>query len=310
MTMDGAIMVTGGSGFIGQQVVRTLAEQGRTVVSVYHHKLPDSLDNVYPVCSDISSAELMAAPLRGVETVIHLAWEGGLAGPGTPVSMTPRSPTPLTRNAQTLQNLVTAMERAGTRRLIFLSAMGASKRSTVPYLQEKYFAESLVLNSKIPEKIVLRTNVVFGGQGGNDRFLQSIRRVMKYPVYPVPKKQEGMAPLHVKDLAEILVNSSLIAMADSAAVVEVEGPENYTVHDLFKIVSENYVKKTRFALGGVFGASLLPLLERDRRTGPANPKLAHFLALASAGSDQTKVDNPLTALIPKKIASFKERILD
>lgn len=310
MSMDGATMVTGGSGFIGQQVVRTLAENGQTVVSVYHHKLPDSLDNVYPVCSDISSAELMAAPLRGVETVIHLAWEGGLAGPGGPVSMTPRSPAPLTRNAQTLQNLITAMERAGTRRLVFLSAMGASRHSTVPYLQEKYFGESLVLNSKIPEKVILRTNVVFGGQGGNDRFLQSIRRVMKYPVYPVPRKQDGMAPLHVKDLAAILVNAAQIPMTDSAAVVEVQGAENYKLHDLFKIVSETYVKKTRFALGGALGASLLPLLERDRRAGPQNPKLAHFLALASAGSDQTKVDNPLTAVIPKKLGTFKERILD
>lgn len=310
MTMAGATMVTGGSGFIGKEVVKALAEQGRTVVSVYHHKLPDSLDNVYPVCSDISSAELMAAPLRGVETVIHLAWEGGLAGPGQAVPMEPRSPAPLTRNAQMTQNLITAMERAGTRRLVFLSAMGASRRAPAPYLQEKYFAESLVLNSKIPEKVVLRTNVVFGGQGGNDRFLQSIRRVMKYVVYPVPSKSEGMAPLHVKDLAQILANASTIAMADQAAVVEVQGPETYKLNELFKIVSENYVKKTRFALGGVVGASLLPLLERDRRSGPQNPKLAHFLALDSAATEQTKVENPLTAVIPKQIGTFKERILD
>jgi nucleoside-diphosphate-sugar epimerase len=308
--MDGAIMVTGGSGFIGQQVVRILAERGRTVVSVYHHKLPDSLDNVYPVCSDISSAELMAAPLRGVDTVIHLAWEGGLAGPGAPVKWHPASAEPMTRNAQTLQNLVTAMERAGTRRLIFLSAMGASRRAETPFLQEKYLAESLVLNSKIPEKIVMRTNVVFGGQGGNDRFLQSIRRVMKYPFYPVPKKSDGMAPIHVKDLAEILVNATEAKMSDEASVLEIQGSENYKVQDLFKIVSETYVKKTRFALGGVIGASLLPLLERDRRAGPQNLKLAHFLALASAGSEQTRVANPLTAVIPKKLGTFKERILD
>lgn len=310
MTMDGAIMVTGGSGFIGQQVVKSLAEQGKTVVSIYHHKLPDSLDNVYPVCSDISSAELMAAPLRGVESVIHLAWEGGLAGPGAPVSMTPRSPAPLTRNAQTLQNLITAMERAGTRRIIFLSAMGASRRASAPYLQEKYFGESLVLNSRIPEKIVLRSNVVFGGQGGNDRFLQSIRRVMKFMIYPVPRKQDGMAPVHVKDLADVILNAVKIPMEETASVVEVQGSENYKVSDLFKIVSENYVKKTRFALGGAIGASLLPLLERDRRAGPANPKLCHFLALASAGSEQTRVANPLQAVVPKKIATFKERILD
>ena len=41
----------------------------------------------------MGSAELMAAPLRGVETVVHLAWEGGLAGPTEPINFNPAIPT-------------------------------------------------------------------------------------------------------------------------------------------------------------------------------------------------------------------------
>ena len=60
-----AIMVTGGSGFIGQELVKKLAESKKSVVSIYRHRLPDPSPYVYPVCSNLDSAELLAAPLRG-----------------------------------------------------------------------------------------------------------------------------------------------------------------------------------------------------------------------------------------------------
>lgn len=306
----GAVMVTGGSGFIGQAVVKRLVDQGRTVVSVYHHKLPDSLDNVYPVCSDIGSAELMAAPLRGVDTVIHLAWSGGLAGSPQSMQADASRPETFTGNLQMLRNTLRAMEKAGTRRVVFLSANGASRHSEVPFLREKYAAEALVLNSAVPERVVFRTTVVWGGQGNNDPFLRSIIRVMKYPVYPLPKKPGGMAPLHVRDLADILVSSCSQSMKGSASLLEINGGEAYQLGELFKIVSETYVKRTQFAVGGFLADSLLPLLERDRSSAPVGTKLQHFLAIGGAGNDGTRLANPLVSALPRRLATFKEKIVE
>ena len=70
------------------------------------------------------------------------------------------------------------------------------------------------------------------------------------------------------------------------------------------------VKKTRFALGGVIGESMLPWLERDRRAGPQSPKLQHFLALGASGSEQTRKFNPMSDVVPEKLSTFKEKILD
>lgn len=298
MANEQAILVTGGAGFVGQHVVRQLAERGRTVVALYHHKLPETLESVYPVCSDMSSAELMAAPLRGVETVVHLAWEGGLAGSAAP------------RNETLLKNLLLAMERAGTKRIVFLSANGATRNAAVPFLREKYQCEHLVLNSKVPEKVVLRTTVMWGGQGANDRFLRSIIRVMKYPLYPVPKRAEIVAPAHVRDVADMLVSACSVRLQEPAALLDVSGGESYQVQDLFKIVSDTYVKKTRIALPSFLGEPLLPFLERDRRVDQPLPKLAHFLAIGGKPREETKTANALTAVIPPKLATFKERILD
>jgi NADH dehydrogenase len=308
--LDAAIMVTGGSGFVGQHLVKALAEQGRTVVSVYHHRLPESLESVYPVCSDMSSVELMLAPLRGVETVVHLAWDGGLAGPDH-LPWPPQAGSPPTRNTQMLANLIGAMERAGTKRLVLLSAIGASYQSEAAYLREKYWAELLTLNSRIPEKVVVRASVVWGGHGSDDRFLRSILRVMKFPLYPVPSKKEQMAPVHVKDLAETLARACKLPLPEAAAVVDVDGGEPLKVNELFRIVSDQVVKKTRFPIGGFLGDSLLPLLERDSKVGPKTPKLSHFLALGGRRAAQpiVETEKPLEALLPERPASFKDQAL-
>ena len=304
---EAAVMVTGGSGFVGQQLVRQLADQGRTIVSVYHHRLPESLDNVYPVCSDMSSAELMLAPLRGVETVVHLAWEGGLMGPEI-LAWPPQGGAPPTRNAQVLANLIGAMERAGTRRMVFLSAIGAGYGAQVPFLREKYLAELMLLNSKIPEKIILRSSVVWGGQGGDDRFLRSIMRVMKYTLYPVPTRKDSLSPVHVRDLADTITRACRHDLREPAAVLDVDGGQGYKVDELFRIVSDGYVKKTRFPVGGFLADSLLPLLERDAKNGLKTPKLRHFLALGGQRAASTQVENPLSGVLPENPASFKDHV--
>lgn len=303
--MSNAVMVTGGSGFIGQNLVRHLAaEKKRTVVSLYYRRLPDALDSVYPVCSDMGSPELMLAPLRGVETVFHLAWEGGLAGPSDPLDCeTTLASGKLPRNAQLLQNLIAAMERAGTKRLIFVSALGAAPRSASAFLREKYLSEFLVLNAKIPEKVVVRTAVVWGGQS-EDRFLRSMMRVMKYPFYPLPRKAEGIAPVNVRDLVETLGRALSHPMKEGAALVELDGGERYKVDELFKIVSDRLVKKTRIPIGGFVGESLLPLVERESGAVGAQ-RIQHFLALGGGSNARTQTENPFDVVLPRAPESFK-----
>lgn len=305
---DGAVLVTGGSGFIGQQLVRRLAEQGRTVVALYHHKLPDARDNVYPVCCDMSSAELLAGPLRGVETVVHLAWQGGLAGPAGPVSFGLGNM--LAPNAILLRNLTLAMEKAGTKRLIFLSAIGARHDAEAAFLREKYLAEHLVLNSRIPEKAIIRSSIVWGGQvAGGDRFLKSLVRVMRYPIYPLPKKSGPVAPVHVNDLAETLANVCSYPIQGQAALLDVTGGEPYEVPELFRIVSSQVVRKTRLALGGALGRSLLTFVERDDKTA-VHPKIQQFLAIGGEGEEHVRRSNPLSAVLPQNPVRFREHLAD
>ncbi|MBM4251016.1 MAG: NAD-dependent epimerase/dehydratase family protein [Deltaproteobacteria bacterium] len=305
-----AIMVTGGSGFIGSHLVRKLTEQHRTVVAVYRRKLPESLDRVYPVCTDLSSPELMAAPLRGVGTVVHLAWEGGFASsvpPGTDWRHLEKPEDSV--NLKMLGNLVKAMERAGTQRIVLLSAIGAKSHATSPFLSEKYAAESLVINSRIKERIIIRTAIAWGGQQSNDRFLRSLLRVMRYPIYPVPQRRGNLAPIYVQDLATILASCCKIKLSEPVAVMEVHGKESYQIHEIFRIVAEKLAKGARIPLGGVLGQTLLPLLERERRTNSDTPKIQQVLGIGGFVDSSLAVANPLTSVIPRDLATFRDNLL-
>jgi len=306
-----AVLVTGGAGFIGRQLVSDLAANGQTVVSMYHHKLPEPLANVYPVCSDMGSSDLIAAPLRGVETVVHLAWQGNFVGPSEQVQWNLDSEK-LGPNIASLKNLISAMERVGTKRIVFLSPIGASRKAVAPYLQEKYLAEFFILNSKIPEKIIIRSSLVCGGS--NDRFLRSILRVMQFPaVYPVPMAKKTVRPVHVKDLVSLL---SKVAVTDdfsgAAAILEMVGKEAYTVDELFKLVSARYVKGTKIPLRGPIGDSLLPLFERESKPQTHEPtiKLKHYLTLGNTTDIGIELDNPLSGFFPKDIHSFKDTLAE
>lgn len=312
--VEPAVMVTGAAGYVGRRLVQGLANHSRTVVALYHHRLPESLDHSYPVCSDMSSPELMAAPLRGVETVVHLAWDGGIGGPLAEVGQwTTHDASKATRNAQMLSNLVTAMERAGTRRIVFVSALGASPTSESAFLRDKYLGEFLVLNSKIPEKVILRTSVVWGGQSHDDPFLRTILRVMRYPIYPVPKAQARLAPIYVDDLCSSLVKACEKKLGRPTALAELDGGETYAVDEIFKIVSDNLTKKSKLALGGFLGQTLLPLFEREgapRRGASASttsagagkaPKIGHFLAVTGETHEKSE-------LLPTKRTNFRVRL--
>ncbi len=303
-----ATMVVGGSGFIGRNLVRHFSDQQESVVSIYHRRLPEPLPNVYPVCSDLNSVDLLAAPLRGVDTVYYLAWDHNFLAPQDPLVFKPELES-CSYNLKILRNLLEAMEIASTRRLIFLSAVGTNRKAQSGFLKEKYLAEFAILNSKIPEKVILRSSLVYTDHGENDRFIQSIMNLMKYPLYPVPAHTEPLAPIHVDDLIEILFQLSSCDLQDSASILEVTGQEFLKIEDLFRLVSDKFLKGTRFQLRGSLGNTLVPVFERkSKKKASSALSIRDFLALGSHIDANTTTDNPLRSILPSQYRKLTDTL--
>ena len=304
-----ATMVVGGSGFVGRHLVRYFSDQKESVVSIYHRRLPEPLPNVYPVCSDLQSVDLLAAPLRGVDTVYYLAWDHNFLAPESPLIFQANVET-CSYNLKILRNLLSAMEIAGTRRLIFLSAVGTSRKAQSGFLKEKYLAEFAVLNSKIPEKVVVRSSLVYTENGEHDRFIQSIMNLMKYPLYPVPLHKEPLAPIHVNDLVEILFQLSTCELSEAASLLEVTGQEFLKIEELFRLVSDKFVKGARFQLRGNIGNTLVPVFERrsKKKKESSQPSIRDFLALGNHVDANTSMDNPLSSILPSQFRKLSESL--
>ncbi|MGE0171633.1 MAG: SDR family oxidoreductase [Oligoflexales bacterium] len=299
-----AVLVTGGSGFVGRNLVRKLVSANETIVSMYHHKLPEPMANVYPFCSDMSNSQLLATPLRGVECVVALAWEKNILSTTDQINAAQDRQT---KNILNFKNLIAAMEAAGTTRIVFLSAIGASRTSPNLFLREKYHVEHLILNSSIPQKIIIRSSVVYSDE--QNKFLKAITNVMKFPgLYPVPMVEQALAPIHVADLVETIARLARLDLEQPNVILEVVGKETFRVEELFKIVCDKYSKGNKFQIRGRMGNTLLPLFERPNKHQPAEPRLKDFLSVGSFLNTDVVKNNPVMKHIPERTFSFKDTV--
>jgi NADH dehydrogenase len=263
------------------------------------------MPNVFPVCSDLSSSELLLAPLRGVETVVHLAWEGTYIGPSTVQST--RGESRISHNIRLTQNLVEAAERSGVKRIVFVSAVGASRFASCAFLREKYEAELIVLNAKIPEKLVLRTAIIFGEGGPSDKFTNSIRQLLRAPIlYPIPQHRTEIAPIHVKDMVEALGKLVDIEIRDRANIIELIGGEIIKVEDVFKVAAKRMRTNKKIAVRGFLASQLSRLLERESTKSGKLPSISEMLQSQIPPDEQLRQNNPIARQLPKPIHKISE----
>jgi UDP-glucose 4-epimerase len=141
MPEDGKVLVTGGGGFIGSNLVLRLLREGREVrvldnfATGRRENLTDLADQIELIEGDIQSYERVHNAVRGCEVVFHQA-----ALPSVPRSIQD----PLTSNAANITgtlNILLAARDEGVRRVVYASsssAYGASvelpKREEMPAL--------------------------------------------------------------------------------------------------------------------------------------------------------------------------------
>jgi uncharacterized protein YbjT (DUF2867 family) len=303
-TKQGAILVTGGAGFVGRSLVKLLVAKGKTVVTMYRNRLPEPLANVYPVCTDLQSVDLLKSPLRGVDCVIHLAWDRSF----DEYSHVSRGEEIIPGgNVWHLNHLLKAMKEVGTPRIILVSALGASRQSDSAFLQQKYLAEAAVINAGVPSSLILRPTVVFDGLA--DWFIKTIANITRYPgVYPVPAWSEELAPIHVDDLCYAIWRGVQEPAAASLTLLDLLGEESIGLDEVFRVVAGRYAKGVKFPIKGRLGDSLLPLFERASREQGPLPKLREFLEVSGSRSPGLDRNDSVvgSSLLPKQRRSFRE----
>lgn len=212
------ILVTGGTGFIGQVLIRHLASMGipvRTLLrpSPLSPNLPRGVPVEAVICALKDERGLRAA-MKGVDVVFHFA---GAERKGSQADL-------MGVDIEGTRSIADAAADAGIQRFFYLSHLGADRASAYPVLKSKAIAESFLIQSGVPYTI-FRTAVVYGP---GDQFSTELARLLRIspgffflPAGGTSKIQ----PLWVEDL----VTSLILAMEDSSTRFQtyaIGGPEH------------------------------------------------------------------------------------
>src|SRR3984893_11122088 len=163
----GRILVTGGSGFVGANLVTTLLDRGHQVRSF--DRTPSPLPphpGLEVLQGDICDQEMVAAAVDGIDTVIHTAEVIDLLG-GASVTDEYRQRS-FAVNVDGTKNLVHAAQSAGVKRFVYTASnsvvMGgkpiAGGDETLPYTDR--FNDLYTETKVIAERFVLSQNGIDG----------------------------------------------------------------------------------------------------------------------------------------------------
>ncbi len=226
------ILVTGGTGFIGRNLVKSLVDSGKRVrvllrPSTISPNFPKAI-SVEVAVSSLTDERGLRAALKGVDQVFHLAGaeRHGVKGDLNIVDVEGTS------------TLMRAAIEAKIGRVYFLSHHGAARASAYPVLKAKAIAEHWIMNSGIPYTI-LRTGSVYGP---GDQFTVPLAKLIKISplFFFMPAKGHVLLqPLWIDDLISVIN----LTMEDPKAVnriYSIGGMEALPYREIVKLV----MKKT------------------------------------------------------------------
>ncbi|MFC5520533.1 complex I NDUFA9 subunit family protein [Polaromonas jejuensis] len=218
------VLLLGGTGFIGGHVCEKLVrQQCRVTVATRRSDKARHLQ-VLPLVDvvevDVHDSASLAPLLAGHEAVVNLV--GILHGSEADFEKA---------HVQLPLELARACEASGLRRIVHVSALGASLSAASKYQRSKARGETVLLSSGL-DVTVLRPSVIFGPE---DKFLNTFARLQRLaPVVPLAASEARFQPVWVEDVASAVLHC-LQDRGTIDQIYEVCGPEVFTLRQLVKL---------------------------------------------------------------------------
>ena len=213
---DRVVTVFGGTGFLGRRIVRHLRLQGFSVRVASRH--PDHGQALFPpddlqlrsIKADVHDERSVADALAdayGAVNAVSLYIEQG-------------QETFHSVHVESAQRVAVQAQRAGIKRLIHVSGIGADPRSPSLYIQKRGEGE-LAVREAFTDAILIRPAVMFGP---DDAFLTTILKLLdRLPIYPMfGNGQMRLQPVYVEDVGKAI--AKILQKEQTASLVRVRWP--------------------------------------------------------------------------------------
>jgi len=222
------VLVTGGAGFVGSQLVAKLSADGHDVVVLTrrrerarHLLLLPTVRVVEADPHDPATLARWAASATAAVNLIGVLHERGRDTFERVHVEFPRA-------------LVAACRSAGVSRILHASALAASADTASAYLRSKAAGEAIVAESGL-DWTIFRPSVIFGR---GDSFLNLFAKLAQmFPVIPLACAHARFQPVFVGDVAACIAR----ALVDDETIGErysLCGPKTYTLEELVSYVAQ------------------------------------------------------------------------
>src|SRR3989454_12144203 len=198
------IVVTGGTGFIGREVVSRLLETPGDAVAVTTRD-PGRRDpwggRVEQLQAFAGDALSLGKAFTGADVVVH-----AIQFPNHPVEDPKRGRSYLEVDGRGTRVAAAVARKLGVRRFVYLSGAGAGQGRPQPWFQAKDMAETAIANTGM-EHVLLRPSWIYGPRDRSmNRFVFFCRHLPVVPV--IGNGKTPVFPLYVKDVARCVVESA------------------------------------------------------------------------------------------------------
>jgi len=222
------VLVTGGTGVVGRSAVDHLLRRGHTVRLLSRHAKEDARQWARGVDArpgDVGEPSSLRGAAEGCDAVLHVT---GIVAEDPPETTFDRV------NVQGTRHLVEEARRAGVRRFVYVSSLGA-ERGASAYHRSKKAAEDEVVSGFPGEWLICRPGNVYGP--GDEVISLLLKMVRTLPVIPVVGSGDHpFEPLWVEDLGEALARA-VEGEGGSGAVLDMGG-EVTTLSRLLDLLEE------------------------------------------------------------------------
>lgn len=248
------VLVTGANGHLGRRLLGQLKAPTRAVVR--SERAAATLAGHGDVCIvDYGDAEALTDACTGCSCVAHLV---GI------IKESDRA-TYASAHEESSRNLLRAAAEAGTRRIVYLSILGANENSPNACLASKAHAETILLESAIPT-LVIRVPMVLGeGDYASAALLAKASRRIAFEFRASSLEQ----PIYAGDVVDAILAG--LATDGPQGVLELAGPQSLSRRQLIAEASSIGTRIVSLPFG--LGYALAWMLERVG----ANPPLTRAM---------------------------------
>jgi nucleoside-diphosphate-sugar epimerase len=217
------IVVTGASGFIAKNLRKYLSEKNIDLISISRNDFKKFKSESRIISKDYDEKKLLQL-IKNSDALIHLVGIGQQSV-NSDYNMI---------NTEFTQHIVNLSKKANIQKIVYLSGLGVSTKTTLGYFISKYNAENFIINSGLDYTIFRPSYIV----GTDDMFTKYLKRQIKNGEINIPGSGTySIQPIHISDVVKIIFESTLQPKFKNK-IIDLVGPDFITFKKYVKLFSK------------------------------------------------------------------------